>query len=103
MSVRARDKSIQIDFYFRAVRCRETVPMEPTKSNLRYAKNLLATIKHEIATNTFEYRKYFPYSKSHSSMIFGNPLAGNTTVEAALQTQLDEQAAPTKASGLPWS
>jgi hypothetical protein len=26
-----------------------------------------------------------------------------TEIEAALQTQLDEQAAPTKASGLPWS
>jgi len=26
-----------------------------------------------------------------------------SNVEAALQTQLDEQAAPTKASGLPWS
>ncbi len=89
MSVYPRKKSIQIDFYYRAVRCRETVQMAPTKSNIRYANNLLATIKHEIATNTFEYRKHFPNSKSHSSMIFGNPLAGNMTVEEALRAYFD--------------
>jgi len=86
MSIRARKESIQVDFYYRAVRCRETISMKPTKSNLRYANSLLAIIKHEIATNTFEYRKHFPYSKSHSSMIFGNPLTGNMTVEHALNT-----------------
>jgi len=91
MSVRARKNSIQIDFYYRSVRCRETIPMQPTKANLRYADNLLATIKHEIAINAFEYRRYFPNSKSHSAMIFGNPLAGNLTVEMALRSYFESR------------
>jgi len=68
MSVRERNGRIQIDFYYRSVRCRETIPLKYTKANKRYANNLLATIKHEIAINTFEYRKYFPNSKTHSAM-----------------------------------
>ncbi|RLL52182.1 DUF3596 domain-containing protein [Mariprofundus sp. EBB-1] len=85
MSVRPRGKSIQIDFYYRNVRCLETLKLSPTKANIRYAENKLSIIKHEIATNSFEYRAHFPNSKTHSSMIFGNSLAGNMTVEMALQ------------------
>jgi len=91
MSVRARKNSIQIDFYYRSVRCRETIPLKPTKANMRYANNLFATIKHEIAINTFEYRKHFPNSKSHSAMIFGNPMAGNMTVEMALRSYFESR------------
>ena len=69
MSVRAKKDSIAIDFYYRRVRCRETLSLKPTKSNLRYAENLLATIRHEIAMNTFEYRKFFPNSRTRSAMI----------------------------------
>jgi len=91
MSVRSRKNSIQIDFYYRAVRCRETLKLEPTKANLRYAYNLLATIKYAIETNTFEYRKYFPNSRSRSAIIFGNPFAGNTTVEDMLRTYFNSK------------
>ncbi|MDX8382875.1 MAG: tyrosine-type recombinase/integrase [Ghiorsea sp.] len=74
----------QIDFYYRAVRCRETVALKYSKSNDKYVGNLDATIQHEIAMNTFEYFKYFPSSKTHAAKIFGNSMAGNTTVEEAL-------------------
>jgi len=89
VSIRPRKDSIQIDFYYRSVRCRETLKLVPTKANLLHAKNLLATIQYEIATNNFEYRKHFPHSKTHSAMIFGNPLAGNMTVEDALWSYFD--------------
>jgi integrase len=59
-----RGKSIQIDFYYLGKRCRETLKLEPTKSNLNYANNLKSAIKHEIAIGTFTYSKFFPKSKN---------------------------------------
>jgi len=82
-------KGITIDFYYRGIRCRETVKLSPTKLNLRYGNNLHATILHEIATNTFEFRKHFPHSKTRAANIFGNALAGNMTIEDALLIWFD--------------
>lgn len=55
--------SIQIDFRFRGVRCREVVRLEANKANLRHAANLKARIEHEIAVGTFDYRAHFPDSR----------------------------------------
>jgi integrase len=55
--------SIQIDFRYKGVRCRERISLAPTPANLKYAKRLKATIDHEIATNTFDYAKHFPESR----------------------------------------
>lgn len=82
-------KGITIDFYYCGVRCRETVKLSPTKLNLRYGSNLHATILHEIATNTFEFRKHFPHSKTKASRIFGNAAAGNMTIEDSLINYLE--------------
>jgi integrase len=60
--IRKRGNSIQIDFYYQGVRCRETIALEPTRANLNYASNLKAAIKHEIALGTFDYAKHFPNS-----------------------------------------
>lgn len=54
--------SIQIDFRYQGVRCRERLRLAPTAANLKYAARLKATIEHEIATNTFDYAKHFPHS-----------------------------------------
>lgn len=54
--------SIQIDFVYQGVRCRERLRLAPTPKNLKYAQRLKATIDHEIATRTFDYRKHFPES-----------------------------------------
>lgn len=54
--------SIQIDFRYKGVRCRERLSLAPTPANLKYAKRLKATIEHEIATQTFDYAKHFPDS-----------------------------------------
>jgi integrase len=55
-------QSIQIDFKYRGVRCREWLRLEPNKANLKYATNLKARIEHEIATHSFDYAKHFPDS-----------------------------------------
>lgn len=61
--VRIIGKSLQIDFRYKGVRCRERLRLEPNKQNLRYATNLKSRIEHEIATGTFVYESYFPNSK----------------------------------------
>lgn len=61
--VRSRGSSIQIDFRYRGARFRESLRLEPTRANLKFAANLKARIEHEIAVGTFDYAKYFPDSK----------------------------------------
>lgn len=62
--VSPRGKSIQIDFYYLGVRCRESLKLEPTKQNLAFANRLKATVLHEIAIGTFKYSNHFPDSKN---------------------------------------
>jgi integrase len=62
--VTPRGNSIQIDFYYLGVRCRETLKLEPTKQNLAFANRLKATVLHEIAIGTFRYSNHFPDSKN---------------------------------------
>jgi integrase len=62
--VRATGKgSIQIDFRYKGVRCRERLRLTPTAANIKYAARLKATIEHEIATGAFDYGKHFPDSR----------------------------------------
>lgn len=58
----ASGSSIEIDFYYRGVRCRERIRLAPTPRNLRYAENLKGQIENEIATGTFNYAEHFPNS-----------------------------------------
>lgn len=88
MSVKARGKSIQIDFTYRGTRCRETLKLEPTRANLKYAEGLLFTVKHEIATNTFDYQKHFPDSK-RAALFSNRSTRGQQLVKDALLAFLD--------------
>jgi integrase len=54
---------IRIVFRFRGVMCRETLKLEPTKANLKYAERLRGEILNAIALGTFNYADYFPQSK----------------------------------------
>jgi integrase len=58
----ASASSVQIDFRFAGVRCREKLALRPTPAHLRYATRLKATIEHEIALGIFDYAKHFPNS-----------------------------------------
>ncbi|MBF0427233.1 MAG: site-specific integrase [Magnetococcales bacterium] len=81
--VTVRGDSIQIDFRYRGVRCRETLKLKPTKANMKYAENLRRIIHHEIATGSFDYAAHFPDSKR--AAMFGFARGGNETVETALK------------------
>ena len=65
ISVRELDsgQNIRIDFIYRGVRCRETLKIEPTKANLKYAERLRGEILNTISLGTFNYPDYFPDSK----------------------------------------
>ncbi len=58
----ASASSIQIDFRYAGIRCREKLALKPTPANLRYAHNLKARIEHEIALGQFDYAHHFPKS-----------------------------------------
>ena len=69
----AGSSSIQIDFQWQGRRCRERLRLPPTPQNIKYAQRLKAAIEHAIATNTFDYAKFFPRSKRRTTTK-GTPL-----------------------------
>jgi integrase len=60
--VEGRGDSIRIRFKYRGRRS-ETIRLEPTKANLKYAAQLRGEIQRKIAIGTFRYADYFPDSK----------------------------------------
>ena len=82
--MRARHNSIEIDFRDKGIRYRETIKLPPTKANMRFAANMRAEIKRQIARGTFDLAEYFPNSKKIA--LFGGATGGKTTVGKALWT-----------------
>lgn len=80
--VRPRGNSIQIDFRFKRKRCRETLRVAPTPTNLKNAANLLGRIKNEINFGKLNYADYFPNSKNIRR--FGGKQASNFTMSQAI-------------------
>lgn len=58
-----RGNSLQLAFTYQGIRCRESLPMPPTKTALKELAQKLQVIKYEIRTGTFDYLKHFPHSK----------------------------------------
>lgn len=81
ISVRELDSSkcIRIDFTYRGVRCRETLKIEPTKANIKYAERLRGEILNAISVGTFNYQDYFP--NSQRSKMFGYSVVKSTVGE----------------------
>jgi len=81
ISVRGLDSSkcIRIDFTYRGVRCRETLKIEPTKANIKYAERLRGEILNAISLGTFNYQDYFP--NSQRSKMFGYSVVKSTVGE----------------------
>lgn len=85
--IHLRGGSFCIDFQYKGVRCRETLTnIKATKDNLTFAANKRTTILHEIATQTFSYRKHFPNSKRASQF---EPALEVPTVEEAMTLWLE--------------
>ena len=82
----ASRSSIQISFYYKGVRCRERLKLQPTKANLRYAENLKGEIENAIAKGTFDYAETFPNSTKAS--MFAKVVGDVIPVKQALETWL---------------
>ena len=79
--------TIRISFYFRGVRCFETLKLEATSSNLKYASRLRGEILNAIERGTFSYADYFPNSKR--AYLFGH-IQTNITIEKLLKEFLED-------------
>ena len=62
----ASKTTIEIDFYYRGVRCRERLKLKPTPANLRRAKAHRGSVIDAIERGTFDYAVTFPNSKNAS-------------------------------------
>ena len=84
--VRARGNSIVLDFTYQGIRCRESLRTKPTKTALKEASRKREAALHAIAMGTFDYGKYFPYSKN--ALKFSTNKAALITIEQALNDWL---------------
>lgn len=71
--------SLLVGFSYKGVTCRETLKLEPTKQNIKYAANLRAEIQNRIEKGTFKYSEYFPDSKR--AKLFGHVVSDATVGE----------------------
>lgn len=58
-----RSGSILVEFQWQGQRCRETLRLEPTVANIKYASRLRDEITRKIEIGSFQYAEYFPKSK----------------------------------------
>jgi len=79
--------TLRIDFYYRGVRCRETLKIEATASNLKYAERLRGEILNAIERGTFCYADFFPNSKR--AQLFGHA-ASRITIGELLDDYLEQ-------------
>ena len=87
--------TLRISFYYRGVRCFETLKIEATASNLKYAERLRGEILNAIERGTFSYSDYFPNSKR--AHIFGH-IQKKITVGELLREFLVESKSTKEAS-----
>ncbi|WP_445620624.1 Arm DNA-binding domain-containing protein [Kushneria sp. Sum13] len=65
----ASETTIQIDFQYQGVRCRERLKLKPTPANLKKAARHRAAIIDSIDAGTFDYGVTFPGSKNARKFI----------------------------------
>lgn len=81
-----RGNSAQIAFTYQGIRCRETLPLPPTKAAQKEISQKRQAILYEIKTGTFDYRKHFPHSKR--ALELRKTLADHYTIGEGLQDWL---------------
>lgn len=94
----ATASSIEIDFYYRGVRCRERIRLKPTRPNIQYAVRLKGEIENAIARGTFDYAEYFPYSKR--VQLFSENTGSRIKIKDALEDWLNRKAMEVESSTL---
>lgn len=61
-SINVMRGKLQIDFYYRKIRCRELTMLSDTPANRNKLNQVMRKIEAEIMLGTFDYGKYFPNS-----------------------------------------
>lgn len=84
---RSGKTTLRISFYYRGVQCRETLKLEVTPSNIKYAERLRCEILNTIERGTFSYADYFP--QSNLARRFGH-VKTNITIGELLRDFLDQ-------------
>ena len=87
--------TLRLHFYYRGVRCYETLKIEATAANLKYAERLRGEILNAVERGTFSYPDYFPNSKR--AHIFGH-VQKKITIGELLREFLDESKSTKEAS-----
>lgn len=97
-SIRTRDSgSLQIDFRFMGLRCREQTALPDTPVNRKTLEKLLKKIEAEILIGSFVYSNYFPnskmvarFEKQQQRLLAGNRAKRLPTFEEFALIWLDE-------------
>lgn len=96
--VRSRSaKSIEIDFIFRGIRCRETFKVAPTPTNLKKVAQHRATILDAISRGVFDYAVTFPESRNRFKFA-ERPQSAGLRLEDYLERWIKEKKKQLKSS-----
>jgi integrase len=82
-----KSRSIRIIFCYKGIECRETLRLQPTPNNIKYAERLRGEILNAIERGTFSYANYFPNSKR--AKLFGH-VVNNVTIGELLSEFLKQ-------------
>ena len=94
---KASASSIQVDFTYKGMRCREKIKIIPTKANLAWAERRRGEVLNAIERGTFVYSEFFPDSKKAKIL---SPIGYIRTVGQALDLYL--QSAKTELQRSTW-
>ncbi|MHB0992638.1 MAG: Arm DNA-binding domain-containing protein [Burkholderiales bacterium] len=90
------DSSIQIDFEYKGIRCRERIRIQPTAANLKRAEQHRAAILDAIDRGTFDYAATFPHSPRR--FLFAEYKGEGVLLEQYLESWIDRKKPHLKAS-----
>lgn len=90
------ETTIQIDFTYKTIRCRERIKLQPTPANLKRAENHRAAILDAIERGTFDYATTFPDSPNRFA--FAAYKGEGYKLETWLETWLERQQKHLKSS-----
>lgn len=83
--VSIRNGRLWLSFNFKGLRCRESLKIEPTLPNIRYAETKLKKIHLEIELNEFDYTRHFPNSKNLKKLGLEHKVSEFEKVETRLR------------------
>jgi len=90
------ETTIQIDFTYKGIRCRERIKLQPSPANLKRAEHHRSSIIDAIERGTFNYATTFP--ESPNRLLFAEYKGEGYKIEEWIETWLDRQKKHLKSS-----